>query len=305
MALIECIPNFSEGRDQGIIRQIADAIASGGANVLDVSSDVDHNRTVITFIGNADQIAESAFRGVQAAAALIDLTQHAGVHPRIGATDVVPFVPLRDATLTDCVNMARQVGQRIGNELQMPVFLYEAAAQQTGRTNLADIRRGGYETLQARLNDDPAMQPDFGPTTVGKAGAVVVGARGPLVAYNAYLNTADVSVARAIARAVRASSGGLPYLKAIGLLVDGRAQVSMNVINFRETSLVTITEAVRAEAAKHGVTVTETELVGLVPQAALLDAALDYLGLPRSTRTLILEQRIGQATQDYREIIFE
>jgi glutamate formiminotransferase len=305
MALIECIPNFSEGRAPHIIQQIANAVALGGADVLDVSSDADHNRTVITFIGDADQIAESAFRAVQAAANLIDLSQHAGVHPRIGATDVVPFVPLRDATLADCVTIAQQVGQRIGDELAMPVYLYEAAAQQAGRTNLADIRRGGYEELQARINNDAAMQPDFGPAQVGKAGAVVVGARGPLVAYNAYLNTTDVTIARQIARAVRTSSGGLPYLKAIGLLVGGRAQVSMNVINFQHTSLHTITEAVRAEAAKHGTTVTETELVGLVPQAALIDAALDYLGLPRSTRALILEQRIGQATTDFQEITFE
>lgn len=301
--LVECIPNFSEGRRPDVIAQIVDAIQAAGVHILNVSSDPDHNRTVVTFAGAPEQVTDGAFRGIQAAARLIDLTAHSGVHPRIGAADVVPLVPLRGITLDTCAALARELGQRVGAELNLPVFLYEAAANDPSRANLADIRRGGYEKLQARI--DAGLSPDYGSAQVAEAGAVVIGARGPLVAYNAFLDTDDVTIAKQIARAVRASSGGLPYLKAIGLLVDGRAQVSMNVINYRETSLHTITEAVRTEAAKHGASVTETELIGLVPQAALIDAALAYLGLPPNVRDQILEQRVGAATNDYREIIFE
>ena len=242
MTLIECIPNFSEGRRPDVIQAIQSAIADGGASVLDVSSDADHNRTVVTVAGTPEQVEESAYRGIQTAAQHIDLAQHDGVHPRIGATDVVPFVPLEDATMADCVQIARQLGQRVGETLSLPVYLYEKAARQINRTNLADIRRGNYEGLQSRINNDPDMQPDYGPTTVGPAGAVVIGARGPLIAFNAYLDTDDVQIARQIARAVRTSSGGLPHLKALGLLVDGRTQVSMNVIDYRQTSLHTILE---------------------------------------------------------------
>ncbi|MEM6527613.1 MAG: glutamate formimidoyltransferase [Chloroflexota bacterium] len=305
MPLVECIPNFSDGRDATVIQTITDAIASAGVHLLDVSSDADHNRTVVTFAGEPDVVAEGAFRGVKAAAECIDLTAHSGVHPRIGAADVVPFVPLRDISMLACAELAQTTGQRIASELNLPVFLYEAAAKNTARTNLADIRRGGYERLQARMQSDPAMQPDYGPATHGTAGAVVIGAREPLVAYNAYLSTDDVSIAKAIAKAVRASGGGLPYLKAIGLLVDGRAQVSMNLIDFRQTPLYIVTEAVRTEAAKHGTIVTETELVGLVPQQALIDAAIASLGLPDTVRNLILEQGVGAATGNFQQIPFE
>ncbi|MEL6269246.1 MAG: glutamate formimidoyltransferase [Chloroflexota bacterium] len=305
MSLVECIPNFSEGRDSAVIQAIADAIASAGVHLLDVSSDADHNRTVITFAGEPDVVAEGAFRGVRAAAERINLAVHSGVHPRIGAADVVPFVPLRGVSMQVCAELAQATGARIAADLNLPVFLYEAAAKQPGRTNLANIRRGGYERLQARMQSDPAMQPDYGPATLGPAGAVVVGAREPLVAYNAYLDTDDVSIAKAIAKAVRASSGGLPFLKAIGLLVDGRAQVSMNVIDFRQISLHTVTEAVRAEATKHGTTVTRTELIGLVPQQALIDAAIESLALPANVRDLILEQRVGAATGNFQTIPFE
>ncbi len=302
--LIECVPNFSEGHDQTVIDAIADAIRGAGAQVLDVSSDDDHNRTVVTFVGNPKIVVAGAFAAIQEAASRIDLTAHRGVHPRIGASDVVPFIPLRDADLAFCAGLARQLGERVGVELGLPVFLYEAAATHPSRQNLADIRRGGYEKLASRMANDPVMQPDYGPAQLGPAGAVVTGARPPLIAFNAYLDTDDVAVAKQIARTVRESSGGLPYLKALGLLVDGRAQVSMNVIDFRETSLHTIMEAVRAAAATHGTIVTETELVGLVPQAALLDAALAYLGLPASVRDLTLENRLGGATGDYQEIPF-
>ncbi len=305
MALIECVPNFSEGRDEKTIGAIVAAIRAADVHLLDVSSDVDHNRTVVTFAGEPDAVLAGAYNGIKAAAANIDLTKHAGVHPRIGAADVVPLIPLRGISLAECAALARELGQRVGAELNLPVFLYEAAALQAGRTNLADIRRGGYEKLQARMDTDPNMKPDYGAAQLGKAGAVVIGAREPLIAYNAYLNTDNVQIAKRIASAVRASSGGLPHLKALGLLVNGRAQVSMNVVDYRQTSLFDVMQAVDAQAAEHGVQVTETELIGLVPQAALLDAALAYLRLPLHTRAQILEQRVGAATNDYREIPFE
>ena len=302
--LIECVPNFSEGRDQTVIDAIVEAVRESGAYILDVSSDVDHNRTVVTFAGEPDVVVTGAFAAIREAAARIDLTAHKGVHPRIGAADVVPFIPLRGADLGFCAELARQLGARVGIELGLPVFLYEAAATHPSRQNLAVIRRGSYEKLAERMEGDPLMVPDYGPTKLGPAGAVVTGARPPLIAFNAYLDTDDVQVAKRIAKAVRASSDGVPYLKALGLLVDGRAQVSMNVIDFRQTSLYTILEAVRAAAVENGVSVTETELVGLVPQAALLDAALAYLGLPLSVRDMTLENRLGGATGNYQEIPF-
>lgn len=304
MTLIECVPNFSTANPR-IIDHIRTAIAQTGAHVLDVSSDSDHNRTVITFAGAPQVVVEGAFRAIEAAAQHIDLTEHVGVHPRIGASDVVPLVPLRDARLSDCAEWAQALGERVGKELGLPVFLYEAAAKDPHRTNLADIRRGGYEKLQERIHNDPTMQPDYGSTELGKAGAVVIGARNPLIAYNAYLNTDDVTIAKQIAKSIRAANGGVPNLKALGLMVNGRAQVSMNVIDFRQTSLYTITEAVRQAAAEHGVTVIETELVGLVPQAALINAAIAYLGLPSTVRDWTIEKRLGDATNDYREIPFE
>ncbi|MEO0562407.1 MAG: glutamate formimidoyltransferase [Chloroflexota bacterium] len=305
MPLIECVPNFSEGRRPEVIRAITDAIESGDAHILDVSSDVDHNRTVVTLVGGPTEIVEAAYQGIYAASKLIDLTKHRGVHPRIGATDVVPLIPLRGTTMDECVLLARSLGKRVAEELNLPVFLYEAAATHPSRQNLADIRRGGYERLQARMDANDLFSPDYGPAKLGPAGAVVIGAREPLIAYNAYLDTDDVSVAKSIARQVRASGGGLPNLKAIGLEVDGRAQVSMNVIDFRQTSLFTITETVRAAATQRGTKVVETELVGLVPQGALIDAALSYLGLPSDVRAKTLEFRMGAVTQDYREITFE
>ena len=306
MPLIECIPNFSEGRDPEVIAAIRDAIADvAGVLLLDVSSDADHNRTVITFAGEPDVVAAAAFAGIAQAATRIDLSSHDGVHPRVGAADVVPFVPLRDATPADCAQIARDVGQRVGTELNLPVYLYEAAATRPERVNLADVRRPRYEGLRDLIDHDPAWQPDYGPAQIGPAGAVVIGARQPLIAFNAYLNTDDVTIAQQIALAIRTSGGGLPHLKALGLMVNGQAQVSMNVIDFRQTGLHAIMQAVDTEAAKHSVLVTHTELVGLIPQAALVDAALASLRLPQATRTLILEERMGNMTGDFRPIQFE
>jgi glutamate formiminotransferase len=250
---------------------------------------------VITFVGSPDGVVEAAFRATAQAATTIDLDQQRGQHPRIGATDVVPFVPLSGATLDDCAGLARQLGRRIGDELQIPVYLYEAAATRPERNNLADVRRGEYEGLKQSLGNDPARDPDFGPARLGPAGATAVGARAPLIAYNIYLNTADVTVARQVARAIRFSNGGLRHCKALGLLVDGRAQVSINMTDFRSTPIHRIFELVRAEAARFGAAPTESEVIGLVPQDALLDAAEYYLRLNRFSRDQVLESRIATA----------
>src|SRR5512147_167881 len=217
--LIECIPNFSEARRPEIIDQIVAAITSvEGARLLDRSSDLDHNRTVVTFAGSALAVEEAAFRAIKTAAELIDLNQHTGEHPRIGATDVCPFVPLSDATMEECVAIARRVGERVGSELGIPVYLYESAATRPERVNLENIRRGQYEGLKAEIESNPERMPDYGPAKLGTAGATVIGARNPLIAFNAYLTTDDASIARKIAKAVRNSSGGLRYVKGLGLL---------------------------------------------------------------------------------------
>jgi glutamate formiminotransferase len=302
--LVECVPNFSEGRRADVIAALTEAITSAPIALLDVSSDADHNRTVITFAGEPEQVSEAMFRGARAAAEHIDLEEHRGVHPRMGAVDVIPFVPLRDISLEACADLARAFGQRVGGELGIPVYLYEAAATRPERVNLADVRRGGYELLKTAIST-PARAPDFGPARIGSAGAVAVGARGPLIAFNAFLDTDDVNIAQEIAQAIRASGGGLPYLKALGLLVGRQAQVSMNVIDFRRTPLFAIMQALRAEAEKHGATITHTELVGLIPEAALIDYALASLQLPPQTRDRVLEYRLGATTGDFREVMFE
>lgn len=309
MSLVECVPNFSEGRRSDVIAAIVEAIDSVPVYRLDISSDADHNRTVITFAGEPDTVLEAAFRSIQTAAQHIHLDDHAGQHPRMGAADVVPFVPLRDASMDLCVMLAHRLGERVGRELEVPVYFYEAAARRPERRNLADVRRGGYEALKAEIGINPAHEPDEGPARVGPAGAVLIGARGPLIAFNVYLDTDQVEVAQAVALAVRESGGGLRFVKALGLSVGGRAQVSINVIDYRQTSLFTILEAVKVEAARQGAAVVETEIVGLVPQSALVNTALAYLQLPahvqRNARDLILEHRLGLHTGDFRELPFE
>jgi glutamate formiminotransferase len=291
--LVECVPNFSEGRRPEVVQAIRDAIAAvPGARVLDVHSDADHNRSVITFAGPPEPVLEAAFQGVAAAARLIDMEQHRGQHPRLGAADVVPFVPLRGVTLDDCVTLARRLGQRVGDELGIPVYLYEAAATRPDRVNLADVRRGEYEKLKEEIASNPDRAPDFGPRAVGSAGACIIGARMPLIAFNVYLNTDDVAIARAIARAVRHSSGGLRYVKALGVEVGGLAQVTMNLTDFRRTPLHRVVELIRREAARYGVTIRRSELVGLIPQEAVLDAAAWYLQLDELTPDRILENRL-------------
>jgi glutamate formiminotransferase len=293
--IVECVPNFSEGRRKDIIVQIVGALASvEGVRVLDVQSDADHNRSVVTLVGDPEAVEEAAFQGIERAARLIDMDQHQGEHPRMGATDVVPFVPIAGVTMADCVEMARRLGERVGRELAIPVYLYEEAASRPERRNLADVRRGEYEGLKVEIETDPHRTPDFGPARVGKAGATAIGARPPLVAFNVYLNTDDVAIAKAIARAVRHSSGGLRYVKALGLLVEGRAQVSMNLTDHRQTPIHRVVEMIRREAARYGVTIVSSEVVGLLPNEALLDAARFYLQLDDFSSDQILENRLAE-----------
>ncbi len=291
--VVECIPNFSEARRPEVVEDIVKAImAVSGVHVLDRHSDMDHNRTVITFVGSPAAVEEAAFQSIARAAELIDLNQHTGEHPRIGATDVVPFVPISDVTMQECVEMARRLGKRVGTELKIPVYLYEDAATRPERQNLENIRRGEYEGLKADILTNPARQPDFGPAELGTAGATVIGARQPLIAFNVYLTTTDLSIAQKVARAVRNSNGGMRFVKALGLLVEGRAQVSMNLTNYRQSPVARVVEMVRREAARYGVAIHHTELVGLVPQEALNDAAIWYLQMDDFESEQILEQRL-------------
>lgn len=291
--LIECVPNFSEGRRPEIVEAIVEAIRqSGPVHILDYSSDTDHNRTVVTFIGGPDAVEEAALASIAKAAELIDLNQHEGEHPRIGATDVFPFVPLRNATIDDCVTIARRVGERVAKELEIPVYLYAAAATRPEHEKLANIRKGDYEGLREAIKTD--RTPDFGPSELGPAGATVVGARPFLIAYNVYLNTGNVAIAKKIARAVRHSSGGMRYIQALGLLVDGRAQVSMNFLNFEKSPLHRVVELIRREAARYGALVTDSELIGLIPQQALVDSAQWYLQLDNLKPEQIIENQLAQ-----------
>ena len=298
MSLIECIPNFSEARRPEVIDQIVAAITSvEGARLLDRSSDLDHNRTVLTYAGSPEAVEEAAFRAIKTAAELIDLNKHTGEHPRIGATDVLPFVPISGATMEDCVAMAKRLGQRVGDELNIPVYLYEAAATRPERTNLENIRRGQYEGLKSEIESNPDRKPDYGPAKLGSAGATVIGARSPLIAFNVYLTTSEVDIAKKISKAIRQSSGGLRYVKALGLLVEGRAQVSMNLTNFRETPVGRVIEMIRREAQRYGVAVHHSELVGLIPQEALIDAAVWYTQLDQFSTEQILESRLYSTVQ--------
>ena len=293
--MIESVPNISEGRRRDVIDQIVAAAAQvAGVTVLDLHVDADHNRSVLTMVGEPAPLAEAAFALVERAAALIDMQLHHGQHPRIGATDVLPFIPLNGATLEQCIELARVVGQRIGEELAIPVYLYGAAARRLDRRALPDVRRGEYEGLRSTIATDPMRVPDFGPAQLGSAGATAVGARAPLIAYNIYLTSSDVRIARRIARAVRGSSGGLRHVQALGLLVNGRAQVSLNILDYRATPLHRILDMVAREAAAYGVMLAESELVGLIPADALLDAARFYLRLHDLPDRQILEERLRQ-----------
>lgn len=291
--LVECIPNFSEARRPEVVEKIITAIQSvAGITILDRHSDMDHNRTVVTYIGEPQAVEEAAYQAISTAAELIDLEVHRGEHPRIGATDVVPFVPISDVTLAECVEMARRLGKRVGSELGIPVYLYEEAATLPERQNLENIRLGQYEGLKSEIGTNPARYPDFGPPKLKGAGATVIGARQPLLAFNVYLNTDDVTIAQRIAKTVRNSSGGFRYVKAMGVLVNRKAQVSMNLTNFHQSSIATVVETVRNEAKRYGTSILSTELVGLTPEEALVDAAVWYLHLDQFDREQILERKL-------------
>ena len=295
--ILECIANYSEARRPEVVEAIMQAITGvAGVHLLDRHSDLDHNRTVLTYVGPPQAVQEAAYRSIARAAELINLDQHTGEHPRIGATDVCPFVPISGLTMQEAVQLARTLGQRVGEQLGIPVFLYEEAATRPDRQNLENIRRGQYEGLKTEIVTNPDRQPDFGPAKLGTAGATVIGARQPLIAYNVYLTTDDVSDAEKIAKAVRQSSGGMRYVKALGMLVEGRAQVSMNLTNYKKTPVARVVEMIRREAARYGVGVHHCELVGLIPQAALVDAAQWYLQLDQFEPEQILEHKILSAS---------
>ena len=299
MKLVECIANFSEGRRQAVVDAIVASIDStDGIQLVDRHSDEDHNRTVITFIGLPEATSEAAFAGIAKAAELIDMENHQGEHPRLGAADVIPFVPIREVTMDECVELARKLGQRVAHDLGIPVYLYEAAATRPDRANLADVRRGEYEQLKLSIAENPDRAPDFGPKELGSAGATIIGARKPLIAFNVYLTTDDVDVAKKIAKNVRHSGGGLRFVKALGLLVEGRAQVSMNLTDFTRTPIHRVVEMIRSEAKRHGVDVHSSELVGLTPQAALIDSAVWYLQLDAFEPEQLIESHLTGSTED-------
>lgn len=292
--LVECVPNFSEGRDPAKVDAIVEAMKIPGVYLLDREMDSDHNRCVITLVGDRDAIQEAAIRGVGKAAELIDLTKHQGAHPRMGAADVVPFIPIDGVTIEDCVAMALHVGAEIAKRFQIPVYLYEAAAATPERQNLENIRRGQFEGVRAEIATVPARKPDFGECCVHPtAGATVVGARKALIAYNVFLNTPDVAIAKKIAKAVRFSNGGLRFVKGAGFLVRGLAQVSMNLTDFEQTPIHRVFEFVKREAARYGVIPVSSEIVGLIPKKALEQAAEWFLQVEDFDSSLILENRLA------------
>jgi glutamate formiminotransferase / formiminotetrahydrofolate cyclodeaminase len=292
--VVECVPNFSEGRDPSKVDLIVEAMKIPDVYLLDREMDSDHNRSVITLVGEREAIQEAAIRGVGKAAELIDLTKHQGAHPRMGAADVVPFIPIDGVNLEDCVAMARHVGAEIAKRFQIPVYLYESAAATPERQNLENIRRGQFEGIRADIATNPARKPDFGEARMHPtAGATVVGARKALVAYNVFLNTPDVDIAKKIAKAVRFSSGGLRFVKGAGFLVRGMAQVSMNLTDFEQTPVHRVFEFVKREAARYGVIPVSSEIVGLIPKKALEQAAEWFLQVENFDSALILENRLA------------
>jgi len=292
--LVECVPNFSEGRDKAKVDAIVDAMKIPGVYLLDREMDSDHNRSVITLVGEQEAIQEAAIRGVGKAAELIDLNVHTGAHPRMGAADVVPFIPIDGVTIEDCVAMARHVGEQIWNRYQIPVYLYESAATTPERQNLENIRRGQFEGIRAEIATNPARRPDFGEARVHPtAGATVVGARKFLIAYNVFLSTPDVEIAKKIAKAVRFSTGGMRFVKGAGFLVRGLGQVSMNLTDFEQTPVHRVFEMVKREAARYGVVPISSEIVGLIPKKALEQAAEWFLQVENFDSSLILENRLA------------
>ena len=297
--LVECVPNFSEGRDAAKMDAIVQSIVAVPEVVLlDRESDADHNRSVLTFVGPPAAVADAAFRAVEKAASLIDLTRHQGAHPRIGAADVVPFIPIEGVTLEDCVKLAERVGSEIWNKLKIPVYFYEAAARRPERVNLENIRRGQFEALLKEMGTVPERHPDVGdPVCHPTAGATVVGARKFLIAYNINLGTADVGIAKKIAKTIRFSSGGFRYVKSMGVALASRnlAQVSINLTDFEQTPMHLVFETVRREAERYGVPVVGSEIVGLIPRKAMEMSAEYFLRYENFSPELVLENRIADA----------
>ena len=298
MKLIECVPNFSEGKRPEVIDQIITAITSvKGVKFLDKESDASHNRSVITFIGPAESVGQAAFKAVEKASQLIDMTKHKGEHPRIGATDVVPFIPLRGATMDDCIQLARDVGRQVGEQLKIPVYLYENAATRPECRNLADVRKGQFEGLCEELGKNPARNPDFGPNKIHPtAGATVIGAREILIAYNVNLDTDYIDVAKRIAKKIRQSSGGMPFVKALGILIDKHnrqiAQVTMNLTNYKVTPVKKAFDTIKQEALSDNIRVLESELIGLAPQDAFEDTSPEELLITDFSPQQIIENRL-------------
>lgn len=293
--LIQCVPNFSEGRDEKVVQQILDEIRGvKEVKLLDYSMDKDHNRSVVTFIGEPEAVIEAAFKATKKASEIIDMTKHTGEHPRMGATDVVPLIPISDVTMDECVELSKELGERIGKELNISVYLYEKSASSPHRENLADVRRGQYEGMAAKLKEDQ-WEPDFGPKELNeKAGVTAVGARMPLVAFNINLGTSDINIAKNIAKVVRARGGGFAYCKALGIEIKERniVQVSMNMVDYTKTSLFRVFDTVEREAQRYGVNVIGSEIIGLVPMNALIDVADYYLRLENFDTGQILEKRM-------------
>ena len=292
--IIECVANYSEGRRLDIVDEIVASIAgTAGVGLLGAESDYDHNRSVVTFVGAPRAVTQAAYASIKVAAALIDLNRHRGQHPRIGAADVIPFVPLRNATMAECISLAQDLGARVGEELGLPVFLYANAARQVANRELSAIRRGGYERLRESIKTGGSPQPDLGPRALGSAGGCAIGARDILIAFNVYLSSTDVAIARAIAREIRESSGGLPMVKALGLFVNGKAQVSMNLTDYRVTSMGDVFERIRQEADKYGLRIDSSEIIGLIPRDALADASPAQLKIENFSPDRLLEYHLG------------
>ncbi|WP_347176160.1 glutamate formimidoyltransferase [Tissierella sp. Yu-01] len=295
--LIQCVPNFSEGRNQAILDEILDEIRSvDGVKLLDYSMDKDHNRSVVTFIGSPEGVIDAAFKATKKASEIIDMTTHHGEHPRMGATDVIPLIPISEVSMDDCVEYSKELGARIGNELGISVLLYEKSASALHRENLADVRKGQYEGMKDKLKMDE-WKPDYGPTELNeKAGVTAVGARMPLVAYNINLDTNNLDIAKKIAKAIRAKTGGFTYCKALGIEITERniVQVSINMIDYTKTPLFRVFDTVEREARRYGVNVIGSEIIGLVPMDALIDSADYYLRLEGFDKSQILEKRMAE-----------
>ncbi len=294
--LVECVPNFSEGRRAEVIEAIVEEVRKiPGVKLLDVKPDASHNRTVVTFVGEPGAAKEAAFNLCAKAAELIDMEKHSGEHPRIGATDVIPFIPVKNVTMEECVALANELGQEIADKLAIPVYLYEAAAKIPARKNLPDIRKGQYEGLKEEIKVNPERKPDFGPSRMHPtAGATVVGARQFLIAYNINLGTSDVKIAKKIANCIREARGGYRYVRAMGVMIEDRqvAQVTINMLDYSGTPLFRVFETVKSEAARYGVNIIGSEIVGLTPMQALLDVAEFYLRLEGFDRKQVMEDNL-------------